>query len=236
LLNSGGVDASPRNARIWFALTAAAVFAGVLIQVLVSAGNEEGLFPTAAGRVFNVFWYFTIQSNLLVGVTSLMLALRPERGSELFCAFRLTGLVAITVTFIVFHTALSHLVDLQGWAKVADQILHTVVPLLAVGTWLKFGPRGLVDRSIALLALVPPLLWVVFTLIRGEMIDFYPYPFVDVNDLGYARVIANTALIALLFLALAVGAHAIDRKLVPRGGNATSEETEREGFEPSMER
>ena len=139
-------------------MTAAAVFAGVLIQVLVSAGNEEGLFPTAAGRVFNVFCYFTIQSNLVVGVTSLMLALRPERDSELFRVFRLTGLVAITVTFIVFHVALSHLVDLEGWAKVADQILHTVVPVLAVATWLAFGPRGLVDRGTALLALVPPLL------------------------------------------------------------------------------
>jgi hypothetical protein len=228
------VGASARSGRIWFALTAAAVFTGVLIQVLVSAGNEEGLFPTAAGRVFNVFCYFTIQSNLVVGVTSLMLALRPERDSELFRVFRLTGLVAITVTFIVFHVALSHLVDLEGWAKVADQILHTVVPVLAVGTWLTFGPRGLVDRDTALLALVPPLLWVVFTLIRGELIDFYPYPFVDVNEHGYAGVIANSALIALLFLGLAIGALALDRKLGAR--RAASDETEREGFEPSMER
>jgi hypothetical protein len=82
------VGASP---RIWFGLTAAAFCAGVLIQVLVSAGNEEGLFPTAGGRVFNVFCYFTIQSNPVVGVTSLMLALRPERDSELFRVFRLTG-------------------------------------------------------------------------------------------------------------------------------------------------
>jgi hypothetical protein len=225
------VGASP---RIWFGLTAAAVCAGVLIQVLVSAANEQGLFPTAGGRVFNVFCYFTIQSNLVVGVTSLMLALRPARDSELFRVFRLTGLVAITVTFIVFHTALSDLVDLQGWAKVADQILHTVVPALAVATWLRFGPRGLADVRSALLAFVPPLLWLVFTLIRGEMIDFYPYPFIDVNDLGYAHVIAHTALIALLFLALAMGAFALDRRLAAR--RTTGDQAEREGFEPSMER
>jgi hypothetical protein len=138
--------------------------------------------------------------------------------------------VAIAVTFIVFHTALSSLVDLEGWAKVAEQFLHTLVPVLAVATWLRFGPRAIVERRTTLLALIPPLVWVVFTLIRGAIIDFYPYPFVDVNDLGYARVIANTALIAFLFFGLVVGAAALDRRLTGAG------ETEREGFEPSMER
>jgi hypothetical protein len=229
------VGASPRSGRIWFAFTAAAVFAGVLIEVLIAAGDDDGLFPTAAARVFNVFWYFTILSNLIVGATSLMLALRPERDSELFRVFRLTGLVAITVTFIVFHTALSHLVDFEGWKEVANQILHTVVPVLAVATWVKFGPRGLVDRDTALLALVAPLLWLGATLIRGEMIDFYPYPFIDVNEDGYARVAANAALIALLFFGLAMGALALDRRLGARG-RAARPQAEREGFEPSMER
>ena len=230
------MPSSSRAARLSFGLTAAAAFAGVLIQVLVSAGNEHGLFPSAGGRVFNVFCYFTIQSNLVVGITNLMLALQIGRGSEWFRVFRLTGIVAITVTFIVFHTAPSGLVDLEGWAKVADQFLHTLVPALAVAAWLKFGPRGIVGRRTALLALIPPLVWVVFTLIRGAIIDFYPYPFVDVNDLGDLRVLANTALIALLFFALAVGAAALDRRLARPGRKTTPKETEREGFEPSMER
>lgn len=41
----------------WFAAAALAVLLGLVIQVAVSAGNEEGLFPTAAGRLFNVFCY-----------------------------------------------------------------------------------------------------------------------------------------------------------------------------------
>ena len=98
------------------------------------------------------------------------------------------------MTFIVFHTALSGLVDLEGWAKVADQFLHTLVPALAVAARLKFGPRGIVGRRTSLLALIPPLVWVVFTLIRGAIIDFYPYPFVDVNDLGSLSACSPTRL------------------------------------------
>ena len=37
----------------------------------------------------------------------MLLAINPNRSSTAFSAFRLTGVVAITVTFIVFHVALS---------------------------------------------------------------------------------------------------------------------------------
>jgi hypothetical protein len=57
--------------RNLIAATAVAALAGIFIQVLVAAGNDEGaVFPTTAGRVFNVFCFFTIQSNLLVAITS----------------------------------------------------------------------------------------------------------------------------------------------------------------------
>ena len=197
----------------WFAATALAVLLGLVIQVIVSAGNEEGLFPTAAGRVFNVFCYFTVQSNILVGGTSALLFVRPRRDSEAFRVLRLAGLAMIVVTGVIYHTALSHLTDLDGWAAVADQLVHTVVPVLAVVAWVTAGPRGQADKRTAGLALLPPAVWVAFILVRGELIDFYPYPFVDVNDHGYPTVALNIAGVGVLFYALTRGAVALDRRL-----------------------
>lgn len=174
--------------RALLAATAAASLIGIAIQVVVSAGNDDGLFPTAAGRVFNVFCYFTVQSNLLVAVTSILLLVRVERPSLLFRALRLTGLIAIIVTFAIYHTALSNLVELDGWAKVADQLVHTVAPAA----------------------------WVAFTLVRGELIGFYPYPFVDVDEYGYGRIVLNIALVGVLFYALARGAVWLDGRLGSR--------------------
>lgn len=202
--------------RALLAATAAASLLGLAIQVVVSAGNEEGLFPTAAGRVFNVFCYFTVQSNLLVAVTSILLLVRPERESLTFRALRLTGLIAITVTFVIYHTALSNLVELDGWAAVADQLVHTVAPVLAVVSWLVAGPRGQADERTAAWSLAAPAAWVAFTLVRGEVIGFYPYPFVDVDEYGYGRVALNIALIGVLFYALARGAVWLDRRLASR--------------------
>jgi hypothetical protein len=209
------------KARVWFAATAAAVFTGVALNVVVAAGNEGGFFQTAGSRAFNVFCFFTIQSNLIVGVTTLLLALNPRRSSTVFDVFRLIGIVAITITGIVFHAVLSKLMDLESLALVADNLVHTVVPVMAVAGWLLFGPRGGTSSRIMWLSVLFPLAWLAFALIRGPIVDYYPYPFVDVIHLGYARVLVNCVWVATLYLGVAAGAAALDRRL-SRTGATTS--------------
>jgi hypothetical protein len=95
----------------------------------------------------------------------------------------------------------------------ADRLLHTVVPLLAVVGWLVAGPRGQVDRSDLGPFLVLPLIWIAYTLIRGAIVDWYPYPFIDVEEHGYAVVALNCLGVATLMLALFGLALVVDRRL-----------------------
>ncbi|TCC53587.1 F420-dependent oxidoreductase [Kribbella capetownensis] len=200
--------------RIWAGVTAAVVLVGIVVQLFVTANGTEGFFPDNPERVFNVFAYFTVQSNLLLGATVFLLALQPDRPqSTLFKTLRLNGVLCIAVTGIVYHLVLAGLGDLTGWAEVANFLLHTATPILGVLGWLLFGPRGVTDQRIVGWSIVYPLLWLVFTLVRGEFVGFYPYPFVDVGEHGYARVLLNCLLVAVLFLALAAGASFLDRRL-----------------------
>jgi hypothetical protein len=199
--------------RVLFGVTALVVAAGIVIQLVVTATSTEGYFPDNPDRVFNVFAFFTIQSNLLLGGTALLLALGTERDSTLFRTLRLNGVLCIAVTGIVYHVALAGLSELSGAAAVTNFLLHTATPLLGVLGWLLFGPRGRTSIAIVGWSLVFPVLWLIFTLIRGEAVGFYPYPFVDVGDLGYAKVLVNSLLVALLFLVLAFGATLLDRRL-----------------------
>lgn len=194
-------------------LTALTVFVAVGIQAVVAAGAQDGYFHTPAARVFNVFCFFTVQSNVLVGVTCLLLAIRPQRSSTVFAVARLTGVVAITITAVVYHTALRDLRELHDWAWLADVLLHTVVPLLAIGGWLLFGPRRLTAWRTVWLSVVFPACWLAFTLVRGPITGFYPYPFVDVDAHGYPEVLRNCAVVALLFVAVAVAARVVDQRL-----------------------
>lgn len=204
-------------ARAWFALTAFVVLLGIAVQVHVSAGLTGTQFSSRGSLVANVFCYFTVQSNMLVGGTCALLALRLRRDSTAFRALRLAGLIAITITGVVFHLVLAGLQDLKGAAATADLLLHTAVPVLAVIGWLVFGPRGQTSWRVAALAVLFPVAWVAFALVRGALIDFYAYPFIDVRVLGYPRVLANVVLVGALFSALAAGAIALDRRLLQGG-------------------
>jgi hypothetical protein len=200
--------------RLWAAGTAVVVAVGVVVQLVVTANGNGGFFPDNPDRVFNVFAYFTIQSNLLLGGTTLMLMLQPDRQqSTLLKTLRLNGVLCIAVTGIVYHLVLAPLDDLSGWAAVANFLLHTAAPVVGVLGWLLFGPRGRTDPRIVAWSIVFPLLWLVFTLIRGEFVGFYPYPFVNVTEHGYPRVLLNCLLVAVLFLALAAGATYLDSRL-----------------------
>ncbi|MRH92098.1 F420-dependent oxidoreductase [Nocardia sp. SYP-A9097] len=218
----------PYQARTWFALTAACVLVGVGMQVVLDWQNYmpvladtgeavEKFGGSPAGRALNLFAFFTVQSNLIVGCTSLLLAITPNRSSTVFAVFRLIGLVAITITGLVYHITLRGLVDLHGWELVADHLQHTVVPLAAVVGWLVFGPRGLTSARVVRLTILFPLAYLAFTLIRGPLAsNWYPYPFTDVPTLGYLRVCLNTCAILLFFIALAAGATWLDKRLPGR--------------------
>lgn len=201
------------QARLWFGATAAIVGAGLVIQLLVVATASSSRWGSIPARLFNVFCYFTIESNLIVGVTCLLLAIRLERPSLTFRVFRMIGLVGITITGIVYHVAIARLVEFDAWALAADQLTHTVVPIATVIGWLMYGPRGQASWRVIRLVLLYPLAYIVFTLVRGRIVHFYPYHFIDVPSLGYGKVAANGFWIALLFLAAAAGYRALDRWL-----------------------
>jgi hypothetical protein len=163
-----------------------------------------------------VFAFFTVRSNLIVGATCLLLAIKLDRRSIVFRVARLIGVVAITVTGIIYHVALRGLLDLDTWGLAADTIVHTVVPIVAVIGWLRFGPRGWTSKTVVRATMVFPAFYMLFTMIRGEIVGFYPYPFADVGTLGYVRVIINGVWVTLIFFGLASGAHALDQLLVSR--------------------
>jgi hypothetical protein len=210
---------NPRWARAFFAAVSLLVLTGLAVQLVLSTTAKGGSFGSAPGRAFNFFCFFTVQSNIVVAITAGMLAVRLDRPSASFRTFRLVGVVAIAITGIVFHIALRDLRELTGWDAVADFILHTASPVLTVLGWLLFGPRGQLSARIMRLAVIAPVGWLAFTLVRGPLVqdvtgrDYYPYPFMDAQQHGYLVVLFSVALVAVLFLGVCAAAVAADKRL-----------------------
>ncbi len=202
--------------RLWFGLTAAIVILGLVLQIILVARDDSGFFATALSRSFNLLFFFTILSNIMVAVSCLLLFLNPEGCPRGFRLLRLCSLVGIAVTGVVYHGVLAQLVDPHGWDWLADFILHTVSPVMAVLGWFIFGPRGLTSRRVVGLTVIFPAAYGAVTLIRGPIVDWYPYPFLDPRDKGHDHVALNAVIVAVLFVSLSAGAHEIDEWLSSR--------------------
>ena len=211
-----------RFARPWFAATAFVVALGVVVQLFATYDTTEGFFTGKWERVLNVFVFFTIQSNLMVGFGSAWLALGRATSGLWFRTVRLLGTIAIILTFIVYHAVLRDLQDLTGQAAFADVLLHSVVPLMCVIGWIWFGPRGLVDPINVGMCVGYLLVWGTATLIRGEAVGWYPYAFMDPTDNGYARVAVNLLIVGLVFVAMGFGTQRLDQWLSSRRSAPTA--------------
>lgn len=219
-------------ARIWFGVTAVCVVTGVTISVVLAIGqaryvyepgglHSTGEYGSAWARALNVFTYFTILSNLIVAATCTLLAVKPRRFSKGFAVWRLAGLVAITITGLIYNLVLAQYIGEQSFASaLSNDLEHRVVPVLAVLGWLFFGPRLPFRWQTIGGGLVIGLLWVTFTMVRGlfpvaNQNDsyWYPYPFLDAANLGYAQVSLNLLGVLAIFMVLSVGILLLDRVL-----------------------
>ncbi|MDI2131820.1 Pr6Pr family membrane protein [Yinghuangia seranimata] len=202
------------SARLWHGLTALVGITGLVVQLVLSArGGSAFASDNAAVRVLRYFSYFTIQSNILVAVTAVQLTLRPDRDGPLWRVLRLTALVCITTTGIVYTTVLAGIVELHGAGLLADRLLHYAVPFLAVLGWVLFGPRPRVERATPVKILAFPVLWAAYTLVHGAVTDWYPYPFTDVGEHGYVTVVRNIVLVGVLIVLLGTAFRFGDRAL-----------------------
>jgi len=191
-------------ARAWFAATALVSLVSMVIQlVLVVRGvdvlvDEDGNAASTPTRVLRFFSYFTIQSNVLAMLGCTSLAIDPGRDGRGWRVLRISGLVGMTVTFVVYVVALRPIVDLHGAAYWTDIGFHYVAPVMVVVGWLLWGPWPRLDRRSALVHLVWPVGYLLYVLAYGAGSGWYPYPFLDVDQHGYPRVLLNGVLVAAL--------------------------------------
>ncbi len=158
-------------------------------------------------RASNFFSFFTIESNLLTVVVLLAGAWLALRGQETTPGWELfRGAVAayMTTTFIVFAALLSGLPDnldlTEPWVNF---VLHQLMPIVIVLDWVVSPPRNPLTVRQALVWMLFPLAYSVYSLVRGPIVDWYPYPFLNPDSVGgYGGVLAYSIGIAVLFMGI----------------------------------
>jgi len=154
---------------------------------------HRGIFVPA-----NFLSFFTIESNIVAAAVLLYGALVIMRkGGRGYDMLRGAAVLYMAVTGIVFAVLLSEL-DANVLTAVPwdNTVLHYIMPLAMFGDWLLDPPKTRVPFKKALVWLVYPMAYLIYTLVRGRIVGWYPYPFLNAREHGYASIVLVSAGIA----------------------------------------
>jgi hypothetical protein len=202
-------------ARLGHALVAGVTAVALVWQLALIISGAAVLVPEDDPglplRLVRFASYFTVQANILVLATSIVLLRDPGREGRVWRVIRLDALAGIMVTGIVHWFLLRPILHLVGASYIVDKLLHVVSPLLAVTAWVIFGPRPRINLRTIAWSLIWPASYLVYIVTFGAFSGWYPYPFLDVGARGAGAVAIAALLIAALMVVVAGLLFLVDR-------------------------
>lgn len=211
-------------ARAFAALISAAALLAMIPPLLHGADQPGGLLLAVLGMLR----WFTILTNLLVGLVFARIALK---GVDAVSPLVLGGvMLAILLVGTVYNFVLTPIPHQTLWDAVGDSIHHQVTPIAVPLWWAIFGRHGRLGwRAPFLWALYPLAYSAVSIAIAqtlpadGSLPSRYPYFFMDIDRLGVAAVALNLSAIAAAFVIVGLLAVLADRLLARAdAGSATA--------------
>lgn len=205
---------NPRLLLTWLGLLFGA--AGLILQFILSmqlAFTNGRDFPGFLGHFFA---FYTILSN--IGLVLIYLSeVLPAARLALFRHPLVRGLMAANIALVGLYVyfVLRYLNSLDGVALLADNVLHYLCPTLYLLWWLVAQRHGRLRWTHLPIMLAPTLVYFLYILARGVWVQEYPYPVLNVVQLGYGQVLLNALFMAAALALLCVAVVTAD-KLIAR--------------------
>lgn len=154
-------------------------------------------FRTSRGVDFstiNFFSYFTNLSNIFACLVFLVGSFHGFKNLSLvenfqFESLRGAAVVCMILVGSVFNTLLTN-VDLGPLEPWMNLIVHQLMPLVVVLDWILVPPAHQLKLNHIFWWVLPAALYATYSLIRGSMIGWYPYPFFNPVLVGGAVGVA----------------------------------------------
>ena len=185
-----------RNLSILFAII---VWFAVLAQFYLIIENRVAPVTETIIRFFS---FFTILTNILVAVYFTIKALGRDLLDKAGLLTAIT--VYITIVGLVYQVLLRHIWQPIGLQMVVDELLHSVNPLLVISYWYLFEKKFFVHYKEVFKWMIYPVVYLVYILTRGSFSGFYPYPFINVSEIGISQTLLNGLFLLLFFYAVSV--------------------------------
>lgn len=198
-------------------VAAAAVlgWAGLSIQLYLIFWSRWSIDASLIGGLVSFFSYFTVLSNTLVAtVLTCEMTSRESAARRWFLQPSVSSGIAVSIAVVAvgYNLLLRHLWHPEGWQRLADELLHVVMPLLFLGYWWCCVDKGTLRWRHIALWVIYPLVYFAYALLRGHVLAVYPYPFIDVEKLGYPQVFVNAGGLLAGFVVIALIVISVNRR------------------------
>ncbi|KPG94525.1 hypothetical protein AEQ67_23040 [Pseudomonas sp. RIT-PI-q] len=201
--------------RRFVAVAAMLGWAGLSIQLYLIFYSRWTLAASLMGGLMSFFSYFTVLSNTLVAtVLTCELTSRESAARRWFLQPWVSSGIAVSIAVVglAYSVLLRHLWHPEGWQWLADELMHDVMPLLFLIYWWCCVPKGTLRLKHIALWVIYPVVYFAYSLLRGHLLATYPYPFIDVEKLGYPQVFINAGGLLVGFVLIALLVIALDRR------------------------
>ncbi len=160
------------------------------------------------------FTFFTILTNIMLVLVYLS-DLVPWRWLGWWRSPVTRGMMAGAIALVMgfYHFVLAATWKPEGLFLLADVLLHYVTPVLYILWWLLLQPKGSLRFGHIGWMLLPPVLWLAWTMLRGAVVNEYPYPILEAHVLGYPQVSLNIAFMLVLLAGIFAVVVALDQAL-----------------------
>jgi hypothetical protein len=192
-----------RPAIFFMAFIAIIAWFALALQLYIMTGNKLSNARELIAAISHYFSYFTILTNFLVAISLSTVLLWPSSSlGQFFSKPSTLAAIALYIFIVglVYNVILRYTWNPAGAQKWADEGLHVVVPLLFVIFWLTFVPKRSLNWIHPFRWLVYPGGYLLYALLRGTLSGFYPYFFINAEELGYNRVLLNSGGLMIVFL------------------------------------
>ncbi|MEP6645686.1 MAG: Pr6Pr family membrane protein, partial [Saprospiraceae bacterium] len=173
--------------KIKFSLLLAIIGWFAIITQFVLMMNQR--VASVAETSIRFFSFFTILTNCIVAAYFTYKALKDRPGflRRFHKPGTLTAItVYITIVGLIYQIVLRKIWEPTGMQMIVDELLHTVIPVLVILFWYIYESNSDIKWTQLPGWLLYPFLYLIFVLVRGQLSGFYPYFFIDMNELGWS--------------------------------------------------
>ncbi|WP_052257441.1 Pr6Pr family membrane protein [Kaistella jeonii] len=150
--------------------------------------------------IIRFFSFFTILTNILVAL--FFTAKIDNLKGFFFNLFRSKGSLTAVTTFILIVGLVYQFILRKTWhptglQMIVDELLHTLIPLFMLGYWLLNVQKENLQMKSIFKWLLYPVVYLILVMTRGYFSHYYPYPFINRDQIGVEKVLVNSLFILI---------------------------------------